>query len=166
METTGFFYNPNIHPVTEYRKRLNALTGYASAIGLPLIVRDEYLLQEFIREVVFREKERCLHCYRMRLKVTAQEAKDQGADAFSTTLLYSIYQNHELIKEVGEETARDYGVPFHDQDFRPGWKQGVKQSREMRIYRQPYCGCIYSEMERYLKKQSPQRTLRPQSQII
>ncbi len=159
VETTGFFFNPNIHPLTEYRKRLSALEDYASTIDLPLIVKDQYLLKEFLRETVFREENRCLFCYRMRLTAAAEEAKGLGMDAFSTTLLYSVYQKHEEIKEVGEEAAREQGVSFYYEDFRVGWKEGVKRSREMGIYRQQYCGCIYSEMERYLGEDSPQRTL-------
>jgi predicted adenine nucleotide alpha hydrolase (AANH) superfamily ATPase len=154
VETTGFFFNPNIHPLTEYRMRLTALKEYASSIDLPLIVKDEYLLEEFIRHVAFHEEERCTYCYRMRLKVTAQEAVNREADAFSTTLLYSIYQNHDLIRTVGDELALEYGVPFYYDDFRSGWKEGVRRSREMNIYRQKYCGCIYSEKERYLHNHS------------
>lgn len=153
-ELTGFFFNPNIHPVTEYRQRLSALTEYASSIELALIVKDEYLLKEFIREVVFREEERCRYCYRMRLQAAAQAAREQGADAFSTTLLYSIYQRHDEIRKAGEETAAEYGVPFHYQDFRPGWREGVEASRRLTIYRQKYCGCIYSEKERYVKQRA------------
>ena len=152
VETTGFFFNPNIHPLTEYRKRLSALTGYASSMDLPLIVRDQYLLKEFLREVVFHEENRCFHCYRMRLTAAAQEAVEQGAGAFSTTLLYSIYQKHDLVKRVGEDVAKERGIPFYYEDFRTGWKAGVDRSRELGIYRQAYCGCIYSEMERYMKK--------------
>jgi predicted adenine nucleotide alpha hydrolase (AANH) superfamily ATPase len=150
-ETTGFFYNPNIHPVTEYRKRLAALRGYAESAGLPLVVRDEYGLKEFIRQVGDAEETRCRICYMMRLTVAAAEAKDRGADAFSTTLLYSVYQKHHQVREVGEEIGRQSGVPFYYEDFRSGWRQGVDTSRKMGLYRQPYCGCIYSEMERYLQ---------------
>ena len=152
IKTTGFFFNPNIHPVTEYRMRLSAVDHYAKRIGLPLIVKDHYGLKEFIREVAFHEEERCCHCYRMRLTQTAEAAVEAGSDAFSTTLLYSVYQKHDQIKSVGKAVANEYGVPFHYQDFRPGWQRGVEESLELGIYRQKYCGCIYSEMERYMKK--------------
>lgn len=154
VQTTGFFFNPNIHPLTEYRKRLSALSDVASAMDFPLIVKDHYLLKEFLREIVFREADRCLFCYRIRLEATADEARRLGADAFSTTLLYSVYQKHEAIQRVGEEVAKEREIPFYYEDFRPGWEEGVKRSREMEIYRQPYCGCIYSEMDRYANKAS------------
>lgn len=162
VETTGFFFNPNIHPLTEYRKRLSALEDYASTIDLSLIVRDQYLLKEFLRDTVFREEDRCRVCYRMRLTAAAEEAKGLGMDAFSTTLLYSVYQKHEEIIKAGEDAAREQGVSFYYEDFRVGWKEGAKRSREMGIYRQQYCGCVYSEMERYLGKDSPRRTQRAQ----
>jgi predicted adenine nucleotide alpha hydrolase (AANH) superfamily ATPase len=151
-ETTGFFFNPNIHPFTEYRKRLDTLTEYASSIRLPLIVQDDYLLKEFLREVVFREEDRCRYCYRIRLSAAAREARRRNLDGFSTTLLYSVYQKHEVIRRIGEEEGEQAGVSFLYKDFRPGWKEGVSRSRELGLYRQPYCGCIYSEMERYRKK--------------
>lgn len=152
VKTTGFFFNPNIHPFTEYRKRLSALTDYASSMDLPLIVRDQYLLKEFLRETVSREENRCLYCYRMRLTAAAREAKERRDDAFSTTLLYSRYQKHELVKQVGGEVAVEQGIPFYYEDFRTGWQIGVDRSRELGLYRQPYCGCIFSEMERYMNK--------------
>jgi len=154
IELTGFFYNPNIHPVTEYRKRLSALTEYAESIGLSLRIEDEYGLVPFLREVVFREENRCGYCYRMRLTRTAAFARRLGAEAFSTTLLYSVYQKHEEIRRIGEEAGRQEGVPFYYEDFRTGWREGVNRSRELGMYRQPYCGCIYSEMDRYLKRKT------------
>jgi predicted adenine nucleotide alpha hydrolase (AANH) superfamily ATPase len=75
-----------------------------------------------------------------------------GADAFSTTLLYSRYQNQKLIRSQAEKLAKQYGIPFYYQDFRKGWQQGIDMAKEMDLYRQPYCGCIYSEQERYDKK--------------
>ncbi len=151
VDTSGFFFNPNIHPLTEYNRRLQALSDYARDSGLPLVIGGEYGLKEFLRAVVYREEERCLICCRMRLTAAAKQAKATGADAFSTTLLYSVYQEHEQIKAVGEAVAREEAVDFYYEDFRPGWKEGVRRSREMGIYRQPYCGCVYSEMDRYLR---------------
>ncbi len=75
-----------------------------------------------------------------------------GADGYSTTLLYSRYQNHQLIREKGEELAQKYGIDFYYEDFRQGWQKGIDGAIAMDIYRQPYCGCIYSEQERYDKK--------------
>lgn len=76
-------------------------------------------------------------------------AKRGKFDAFSTTLLYSKFQNHELITTTGEAIAKSTGIPFYYRDFRPGWKEGIKASKDLNLYRQQYCGCIYSEKERY-----------------
>ncbi|MDX1763728.1 MAG: epoxyqueuosine reductase QueH [bacterium] len=151
VKTLGFFFNPNIHPLTEYNRRLETLSNYARESELSLVIAGEYGLQEFLRAVVYREEERCLLCYRMRLTAAAKEANACGADAFSTTLLYSVHQKHEQIKAVGEAVSRTEAVDFYYEDFRPAWREGVQQSRELGMYRQPYCGCIYSEMERYRK---------------
>jgi hypothetical protein len=146
---SGFFSGGNIHPYTECLKRLDTLRTYAEQIELPLIVDQTYDLEGFLRNTTFRETERCRFCYYDRLTATAQIAKQEGFDTFSTTLLYSKYQKHDLIRAVGERVSQESGVPFHYQDFRPGWKEGVVLSKELGMYRQQYCGCIYSEKERY-----------------
>jgi epoxyqueuosine reductase len=151
-EVVGFFFNPNIHPYQEYRKRLGTLGEYSQRTELEVIYRDEYLLEEFLRAVSHRVGERCAVCYGIRLEATASEAKERGFTHFSSTLLYSVYQKHELIRETGEAIARERGVAFYYEDFRPGWRQGVEASKSMGLYRQQYCGCIYSEKERYMKK--------------
>jgi len=150
-EVVGYFFNPNIHPYQEYLKRLEALKKYSEGVGLKVIYRDEYLLEEFLRNVSHRVKERCQYCYSVRLEATAHEAKKNAFDGFSTTLLQSTHQNHDLIKETGERIAREIGIPFYYEDFRQGWKKGVEVSKAMELYRQQYCGCIYSEKERFLK---------------
>jgi len=152
LEVFGFFYNPNIHPFQEYLRRLKTVESFFKSQGTKLIVQDEYDLEGFLRKVVFREENRCLYCYHRRLEATARTAKKSRFDAFTTTLLQSKHQNHELIKEVGESLARRFGVPFHYEDFRTGWKEGIEVSKKMDLYRQHYCGCIYSERERYLGK--------------
>ncbi len=151
-EVVGFFFNPNIHPYQEYQKRLESLKQYAERVGLKMIYRDEYLLEEFLRNVSHREKERCRYCYSIRLEATAQEAKKNLFDQFSTTLLQSAHQDHSLIKETGERLAKEVGIPFYYEDFRQGWRKGLEISKEMGLYRQQYCGCIYSEKERFLNK--------------
>ncbi len=150
-EVTGYFFNPNIHPYQEYQKRLDALKQYSEKVGLNVIYRDEYLLEEFLRNVSHQVKERCRYCYEMRLEATAREAKKRAFDGFSTTLLQSSHQNHALIKETGERIAQKVGIPFYYEDFRQGWRKGVEVSKAMGLYRQQYCGCIYSEKERFLK---------------
>jgi hypothetical protein len=106
-------------------------------------------METFLRNVAFREADRCLQCYYLRLNFTAMTAKSREFDGFTTTLLYSKFQKHEIIKGIGESLAKEYGVRFHYQDFRVGWAEGVRISKESGIYRQPYCGCVYSEKERY-----------------
>jgi predicted adenine nucleotide alpha hydrolase (AANH) superfamily ATPase len=151
IEVVGYFFNPNIHPYQEYRKRLEALRQYSGESGLKVIYRDEYLLEEFLRNVSPRPGERCKYCYSFRLEATAREARERGFDQFSTTLLQSSHQDHPLIRETGERIAREVGIPFYYEDFRPGWRRGVEVSKQMGLYRQQYCGCIYSEKERFMK---------------
>lgn len=151
-EIRGFFYNPNIHPYREFRKRLAALKTVGGKMDLEIDYVEEYGLKEYLRKVVYNEEHRCPICYEMRLLPTVRNAKLIGADAFSTTLLYSRYQNHDLIRTTAERLADEYDISFYYQDFREGWRQGIEMSIRMEIYRQPYCGCIYSEQERYDKK--------------
>jgi predicted adenine nucleotide alpha hydrolase (AANH) superfamily ATPase len=148
-EVQGFFYNPNIHPYQEFIRRTAALEEFAALRQLSVIWDRTYDLEGFLRQVVFREAERCRFCYRLRLAAAARTAREAGCDAFTSTLLYSKYQKHELIREIGEQVARELDLPFYYEDFREGWQSGQNQSRELGLYRQPYCGCIYSERERY-----------------
>ena len=150
-EVTGFFYRNNIHPYSECLRRQETLKDYADRIDLKVIYQKGYALEEFLRSVTHREDNRCEYCYHDRLRTTALMAKRSRADGFSTTLLFSKFQNHELIRSIGEAVGRSVGVPFHYCDFRRGWKEGVEESRRIGMYRQPYCGCIYSEKERYYK---------------
>ncbi len=152
MTVTGFFYRHNIHPFSECLRRQETLEGYARRIGLEMIWQADYDLEGFMRSVVYREEERCLICYRQRLLATAALARQGNFDTYSTTLLYSRYQKHDALRDIGESLGRTLGVAFHYRDFRPGWKQGVEESRRIGLYRQNYCGCIYSEKERFFRK--------------
>ena len=149
---TGFWYNPNIHPFTEYRARRNCLRQYAEQIGLPLIEHNDYALRPFVRQVAEDIANRCVKCYEMRLFETAKAAKAQGFDSFTSSLFISPYQNHELMKEVARRAAEAYGVEFLYRDFRQAFKAGQDFAREHEFYMQKYCGCVFSEEERYLKK--------------
>lgn len=151
MYLHGFFYNPNIHPYTEFKKRLGCLEGYCASEGLRLTSEVGYDIEEFMRRVVGHEDDRCAVCYEMRLRKTAQAAHDAGYDYFTTTLLYSKYQKHELLVQVANIVAAEVGIPFLYRDFRVGWQEGQDRSRELGMYRQSYCGCVYSEKERYKK---------------
>ena len=152
FEVTGYWYNPNIHPFTEYRARRNCLREYAGIIELPLIERDEYGLRPFVREVAEDIEGRCVKCYEMRLFDTARQAAEGGFDSFTSSLFISPYQNHDLMREVAERAAHEYGVQFLYRDFRPYFKPGQEKARELNMYIQKFCGCVFSEQERYLKK--------------
>ncbi len=152
FDVTGYWYNPNIHPFTEYRARRNCLRQYAEEIGLPLIEQDEYALRPFVREVAEDIENRCVKCYEMRLFAAAKTAKEQGFDSFTSSLFISPYQNHELMKSVAERAAEAYGVAFLYRDFRELFRPGQEFAREHGFYMQKYCGCVFSEEERYLKR--------------
>ena len=146
---TGFFFNHNIHPYQEYRKRLDTVTAFADQEGVPVVLRDEYRLEEFLAAVAANPVDRCRYCYASRLEETARAAGEGGYDAWSSSLLDSRYQRHDEIRRLGDKFGQQYGVMFHYDDFRSGWQEGIRLSKEMALYRQQYCGCIYSEKERY-----------------
>jgi len=151
LETMGFFYRHNIHPFSECLRRQETLEAYAATIDLRVIYQEGYDLEGFLRSVAFRESDRCTYCYHDRLRSTALVAKRGRFDYFSSTLLYSKFQKHEAIKAIGESVGRSVGIPFLYHDFRIGWKDGIEESKRQGLYRQQYCGCIYSEKERYYK---------------
>jgi len=154
FDILGFFYRNNIHPYTECIKRQETLESYATSIDLNVIYQEGYDLEGFIRNVAFRESNRCAFCYHERLRSTALMAKHGKFDCFSTTLLYSKFQKHDEIKSIGEAVGKSVGITFYYNDFRAGWKKGVETSKRLGMYRQHYCGCIYSEKERYYKGKS------------
>ena len=152
LEVTGFWYNPNIHPFTEYRARRNTVREYLGAIDVKLIEQNDYALRPFIREVAEDIANRCGKCYEMRLFEAARQAKEGGFDSFTSSLFISPYQNHELMRETAERAAAEHGVAFLYRDFRPYFRAGQDKARELGMYMQKYCGCVFSEEERYLKK--------------
>lgn len=149
-ELHGFFYNPNIHPYTEYKKRMETAEEYCSRIEIPLILNDEYDIESFLRNAAFTENSRCQMCYTMRLERAASVAKANGFEGFTTSLLVSPYQKHDLIKSIGETIGQKYGIEFVYRDFRNGFREGQQKAKDMELYKQQYCGCIFSEQERYL----------------
>jgi predicted adenine nucleotide alpha hydrolase (AANH) superfamily ATPase len=149
---TGFFYNHNIHPYQEYRLRRDAVVQMAELESIPLIMHDDYDLEGFMAHVADAPEKRCSYCYASRLRATAQVTAENGFDSFTASLLYSRFQKHDEIRELGEQIGREFNVAFHYEDFRPGWQEGIRLSKELGLYRQQYCGCIYSEKERYLPK--------------
>ncbi|OQY01683.1 MAG: hypothetical protein B6I26_03550 [Desulfobacteraceae bacterium 4572_130] len=151
MDIVGFFFRHNIHPFTECIKRENTLKKYADDIDLKVIYQKDYNIENFIQSVVFREQKRCRSCYYARLIASAKIAKKGKFDGFTSTLLYSKFQNHELIYDIGKSIEKKYGIKFIYKDFRMGWEKGIKESKKLSMYRQQYCGCIYSEKQRYFK---------------
>lgn len=153
IEPVLYWYNPNIHPYTEYSARRDCLKEYAKSIEVEAIFEEEYGLDEFCKNVIGDLKNRCAnYCYRVRLEKTVKYAKEHGYDAFTTTLLVSPYQKHEVLKEVCENLSKEYEIEFVYRDFRIGFREGQKIARERGLYMQKYCGCVFSEEDRYSKK--------------
>ena len=165
IEPRLFWYNPNIHPLSEYNARLACLKEFAANEKLKLEMQDEYGLRFFLA-AVYRETEgtqlpaRCRICYSLRLEKTASFAAENGYCAFSTSLLISTYQDHDAIRRIGNEAALKYGVDFFYRDFRPLFSESRRKARSLGLYMQKYCGCVFSEEERYAKKKEdkPQST--------
>ena len=152
FDSIGYFYNPNIHPYLEYKKRLDTVREFSSRVGLEVHYRDGYDLDLFLLRIAGKGTRRCEHCYRMRLDAAAVAAREKKVGAFTTSLLYSKFQKHDLIKGIAQEMASERGIEFYYEDFRRGWREGIVESKAMGLYRQQYCGCIYSEKERYEKR--------------
>ena len=148
-EISAFWFNPNIHPLLEYQKRRDALRDYSQTEGFELIEQGQYALVEFLNSTLSDISARCEYCYRTRIEGTAKIAAEGGFDAFSSTLLYSRYQKHEDIIAFSKEMAEKYKVDFFYEDWRALWQEGIRLSKAAGMYRQQYCGCIFSEEERY-----------------
>lgn len=154
IEPTLYWYNPNIHPAQEYKMRKNTLVEYSKQIGAELIINNEYGLRHFITELGgdFSSPSRCFTCYRLRFEETARFAAENGFTHFTSTLFVSPYQNHDIMNEIACLMAQKYGVQFLHRDFRPYFKDGQERARALGLYMQKYCGCIFSEEDRYIKK--------------
>ena len=178
FKITVFYYNPNISAEPEYVKRVEeqkrliaaynaqALDGVIKLADgtcvkvYPItIVEGDYIPQEFYEIAKGLEQcpeggERCFACYELRLKKTAQLAAEQGFDYFATTLTISPLKNAPKLNEIGERLAAEYGVAWLPSDFKKknGYKRSIELSAEYDLYRQDYCGCIYSKVEREKQK--------------
>jgi len=152
VEPTSLWFNPNIHPYQEYKARRDTLIDYGARVGVDVRVLDDYGLRDFVRAVASDIDRRCAHCYTIRLGTAARYAAEHGFAAFTSSLLISPYQNHALLRQVGEAMAVRYGVAFLYRDFRPGFRAGQAKARELGLYMQKYCGCVFSEEERYAKQ--------------
>ena len=155
-DITGYYMNPNIQPLMEYLRRREAAEQCAAYFRIPIIFDDAtWNITSWLRAVQGRDEPpaRCSYCVTSRMEVTYAKAKELGFTHFFTSLLYSKYQPHQVIKEAGERLAAEgTGVQFLYRDFREKWQEGIDLSIEIGLYRQPYCGCVYSEMDRYFKK--------------
>ena len=150
IEPTVFWYNPNIHPYIEYKTRRDCLKDYLKSIKVKGIFKESYGLDNFCKNVIKDLPNRCVnYCYRARLSETVKFAKENGYEFFSTTLLVSPYQKHEELKAVCEELSELSGVKFLYRDFRVGFREGQAKARTLGMYMQKYCGCIFSEEDRY-----------------
>ena len=153
IEPTLYWFNPNIHPYIEYKTRRDTLKEYAQSISVDAIFEENYGLREFCKNVVNDIDNRCVdYCYPVRLEQTAKYAKENGFDTITTTLLVSPYQKHDEINELGEKIAKQYGLNFLYRDFRIGFREGQAKARELGLYMQKYCGCIFSEEDRYFDR--------------
>lgn len=148
-EVLGFFHNPNVHPLLEYRRRLTGARDLAQMAGIPLIEDDAYDPERWFAQVAGGERSRCALCVSQRLERAAAEAAARACDAFSTTLSISPWQDHEAIRAGGERAGLLHGVDFIYEDLRPLYAESRRLSREWGLYRQKYCGCLVSEWERY-----------------
>ena len=158
---SGFWYNPNIHPYLEHQQRLESMKSLAQQVNLPLLVNGGYGIIEYFRCVVGHETERCRYCVRLRLSKTAEIAREQGYDAFTTTLLISPQQKHDTIREIGQKIAGEQGVEFNYVDLRKHYSDSRHFTKPLGLYRQQYCGCVYSEWERYAEVKQANKTEEP-----
>ncbi len=150
---TGFWYNPNIHPHEEYNSRLDSLRKLSDMWRVDVIYSDEYMPEEYFESLNKNITERCKFCYQLRLEKTAETARKEGFDAFSTTLLISPYQDFGQIVSTGKELADRYNILFHLKDYRSHFRDAMSLSKELGLYRQKYCGCIFSREESIRNKQ-------------
>ncbi|WP_456324067.1 epoxyqueuosine reductase QueH [Desulfonauticus submarinus] len=149
----AIYFNPNIHPLKEYLRRREAFIEVCKYFNVRYLCFDkDYNPKKYFQLINFRENNRCFYCYYMRLEKTFFIARRGKFDFFTTTLLYSKFQKHNMIFEIGRDLCSGSKIDFWYYDFREGWKIGQDKSKQLGIYRQEYCGCIYSEFDRFKKE--------------
>ena len=153
-KVTGFWYNPNIHSYTEHNLRLDAVNKLSETMDFQLVVAEGYDFKEYFRNVAGHEDTRCEQCFSLRLGAAAKKARELGIGSFTSSLLISPHQKHELAREMGEKAAAENGVNFLYADLRKRYSESRHITKPMELYRQQYCGCIYSEYERYSEQDS------------
>ena len=151
MDVRLYFDNPNIHPTSEYLQRRDALRVWAKEAQLQLDEAAEPGFRSFFTAVVgndaWEKPQRCALCYELRLRKAAEFALTNAESSFSTTLLISPYQDHELLRVIGERIAAEYSLAFAYGDLRPYYREAQAIAKELGLYRQRYCGCLCSEAE-------------------
>ena len=148
-EVTGWFFNPNLHPRDEWARREATFEQASRAIALPVLPPGPRMCEcEFLLRLASRGGARCHACYQLRLRETARSAAAAGLEAFSTTLLISPYQQIDAVREIGDTVGREYGVAFAFADLVGRYGESCERSRSLGLYRQNYCGCQFSELER------------------
>lgn len=151
FEPAGFWYNPNIQPYNEYRLRLQAAGFVFQQMGKSVCWKTDYDVFDWFNKIlpVANNKNlRCERCYEIRLEKTAQFAISSNIKIFTTTMFFSVHQNLEMIKEKGISIAKKYGIEFLPLDLRHFYQTGIEKAKKLQIYRQRYCGCLFSELER------------------
>lgn len=164
-DPVAYFFNPNIHPADEWRKRRDTMREVAEKLDVPLLEEGEPEQPGlWVRrlEGTTTEGARCRLCYRPRMKRTAELAAERGLQAFTTSLLYSRYQHHETIVEEAERAAAAAGTVFLYRDFRPWWWDGIAMSKKLGIYRQKWCGCILSMKEALMQQKAAEERIAAQ----
>ena len=156
-QVTAFWYNPNIHPFREHQLRLEAMLALADKTGLPLMVDEGYAVIDYFKTVRAAGGVRCQGCFQLRMGRTAERARQGGFSAFTTTLFISPHQKHRLLRRTGQALAEGTGIPFLDTDLRGGYRESHRMGHELRLYHQSYCGCLYSEWERYCPIERPKK---------
>jgi len=151
-DVSTFWYNPNIHPHSEHQNRLESMERLAEKMNLPLIIAEGYDMPEYFRRVAGKEEQRCQICFELRLGKTAETARENGFDAFTTTLLISPHQQHEILLKTGKKISGDQKIEFLYADLRKRYSDSRHITKPMDLYRQQYCGCVYSEWERYAER--------------
>ncbi len=148
-DVSALWYNPNIHPYLEHQHRLESMKSLAQEMNLPLIVTEGYDMIEYFCQVAGHESQRCRYCFSLRLSKTAETARQNGFSAFTTTLLISPQQKHDIIRETGHKVADEQGLEFLYADLRKRYSDSRHLTKPLNLYRQQYCGCVYSEWERH-----------------
>jgi epoxyqueuosine reductase len=150
-DVSALWYNPNVHPFREHQSRLEAMNTLSGNMSFPLVIADGYEIFEYFRRVTGNEVERCTYCFTLRLDKTAEMASKMGIGAFTSSLLISPHQKHDLARSIGEKIASQRSVRFLYADLRKRYSDSRHVTKPMELYRQKYCGCLYSEWEGYSK---------------